>query len=99
MHNNLQRLGSHQGSLATSSFDFAWSSRRHGKSFRSRQLTLSANHAQGQVQKRCKQRTAPKQGLPSDLRKPDLPTTPVQPKTAHPDVSASDRTLNVIVQV
>lgn len=99
MHRNLQRLGANQGSLATTNFDFAWSSRRHGKRFCSRQLTVSANDAQGQVQKRHKQRTAPKQGLPADRRKPGLPATPVQPKTAHPDVSASDRTLNVIVQV
>lgn len=99
MHQYLQRLRSYQGPLATPSFGLTSSSRRHNKRSKGSHVTVSANHAQGQVRKLQNQHKTPKQGLPTEGRKPGLPATSVPPRNAKPDVSASDRTLNVIVRV
>ena len=99
MHQSVQRLGLYQGPSATPGFGLDRSSRRQCKQAHSSQLIVSGNIAQGQMHKLHKQHRAPNQGLPAEERKPALPATSVQPKAAKPEVSASDRTLNVIVRV
>ena len=94
MHQYFQHLHLNQGPQATD-FVLACAIRRQSSCSRHSQLIVSANHAQGQLQKLHKQQTAPKQSLPAEERKPAAPV-PTLPK---PDVSASDRTLNVIVRV
>ena len=61
------------------------------------QPIVRAQHVRGR-QLQDKQ-APPQQGLPTEDRKQPLPASSTQPKAAVPDVSASDRTLNVIVRV
>ena len=94
MHQYFRHLHLNQGPQATD-FVLACAIRRQSSCSRHSQLIVSANHAQGQLQKLHKQQTAPKQSLPAEERKLATPV-PTLPK---PNVSASDRTLNVIVRV
>ena len=93
MHQFFQRLDVRQGSQAT---NFVCKNTRRSTVSHKHQLTVSASHAQSQQQLQKQHRSAPQQGVPArEMRT----TTPVQPKVSKPDVSASDRTLNVIVRV
>ena len=94
MHQYFQRLRLNQGPQTTD-FGLACGTRRQSNNSRRSQLIVSANHAQGQMQQLQKQPTAPKQGLPAEERSPATPVF----KMPKPDVSASDRTLNVIIRV
>ena len=64
---------------------------------RSKQYTVCTHTTEAhKLQEQC---APPKQGLPSKDRKQVLPRSPKQYNAGVPDITASDRTLSVIVRV
>ena len=97
MQKQLKHTSFQQSLVSTAKLANAFPFRQVRKQSHSIQTTAAGSAPQSQ--KLQQQHSAPEHGLPAKQRQPLRPAAPLQPRTVDPDVSASDRTLNVIVRV